>query len=172
MVLVEKLRALANLLSKWTGYKMAPVDYDKVDGLSNSFTNLGDAANTAAGKTKKAADSINRSLAPFDELNVVESENSGAGSGIGGVGAGGAGGSVLSDLEKYIDDYDYDMLKNLDKGFEERLDNARKNFDKILDVVKLIGGAFLGWKLTKKFMQDSRKNKQYMQKNCTYRIIS
>lgn len=164
MVLVEKLRALANLLSKWTGYKMAPVDYDKVDGLTNSFANLGDAANTAAGKTKKAADSINRSLAPFDELNVVESENSGAGSGIGGVGAGGTGGSVLSDLEKYIDDYDYDMLKNLDKGFEERLDNARQNFDKILDVVKLIGGSFLTWKLSKKFMEDYIKISDFSDK--------
>ena len=54
---------------------------------------------SAADSADGAAASINRTLAPFDELNVVETQGKGRG------GAGGAD-SVLSDLEQYLTGYD------------------------------------------------------------------
>lgn len=149
IILTEKLRELAHWLSGITGYKLADVDYSSLTTADTYLENLGNTANDTAGKVGKAADSISRSLAPFDELNVVESESTG---GTGGIGGGGTGGSVVGDLEPLLEDYD--MLKKLTGDFDNQLDKARENFDKILDVVKLIGGALLAWKLTKKFLED------------------
>ena len=149
MVLTEKLRELATWLAGLTGYKIADIDYSSLTTADTYLEGLGNTATDTAGKVGNAAKSISRSLAPFDELNVVESEGGGGGAGSGG-GAGIPGG--VSNFEPFVDGYD--MLAGLTDDFNNRLDAARQNFDKILDVVKLIGGAFLAWKLTKKFMQD------------------
>lgn len=149
MILTEKLRELATWLAGLTGYKIADIDYSSLTTADTYLEGLGNTATDTAGKVGNAAKSISRSLAPFDELNVVESEGAGGGAGSGG-GAGIPGG--ISNFEPFVDGYD--MLAGLTDDFNNRLDTARQNFDKILDVVKLIGGAFLGWKLAKKFMED------------------
>lgn len=158
MVLTEKLRELATWLAGLTGYKIADIDYSSLTTADTYLEGLGNTATDTAGKVNKAADKINRSLAPFDELNVVESESSGAGAS--GTGAGIPGG--ISNFEPFVDGYD--MLAGLTDDFNNKLDTARENFDKILEAVKLIGGAFLAWKLTKKFMQDYVTVSDFMKK--------
>lgn len=159
MVLTEKLRELATWLAGLTGYKIADIDYSSLTTADTYLEGLGNTATNTAGKVGKAAKSINRSLAPFDELNVVESESSGGGAGSS-TGAGIPGG--ISNFEPFIDGYD--MLAGLTDDFNNQLENARQNFDKILDAVKIIGGIFLGWKLTKKFMEDFIKVSDFFDK--------
>lgn len=153
MLLVEALKRLANWLAKWTGYKIADVDYSNIKILDTYLENVGDTA-TGTGEAvgnavKKIKDELGN-LASFDELNVVTfdedtSKGSGAGAGIG-------GGGVIDTLKDLIDGYD--MLEGLTSQFNEQLDSARENVKKMIPYVKILGALFLGWKLTKMFMES------------------
>ncbi len=164
MLLTQALQRLATWLGKKLGYEIAPIDYSNFKTASTYMDGLGDAADTTAGKVGKvgkAVDNISRSLASFDELNVVESESSSASPGsAGGVGGGGIGGGGISDLEPFLEGYD--MLGKLTADFDKQLDTARENIKKILPIVEAIGGALLAWKISKKFIEDYLKVKDFM----------
>lgn len=141
MALTQMLTRLAASLGAKLGYKVADVDYSGIVELDNYLENTGKLADSAGKKSKKAANDISRSLAPFDELNVVESSSSktkGAGSGLG------ADDSIIGDLEKYIDGYD--MLKDLTSSFEKQVDAASKNLKNLGKIL----GTILGFKLATK----------------------
>ena len=160
MVLTQALQKLASWLGKKLGYQVADVNYDNLKKGATAYTSLGDAADTAAGKASKAADTINRSLAPFDELNVVESESSGGSGGVGSGGVGGAGGSVLDDLEEYLSGYD--MLEGLTDKFNQEMDVARENIKKMIPLVATLAGAFATIKFAKKFIEDYLAVKDFL----------
>lgn len=66
---------------------------DNADSAAGSAGNLKKGLDSAGKAAKKAGDAAKRSLAPFDKLNVLSKEASGAGSGgSGGGGSGGGGG--------------------------------------------------------------------------------
>lgn len=148
MLLTQALQRLARWLGKKLGYEVADIDYSSLDKGAKAFSNLGDYAEDAAGKAKKAGDSISRSLAPFDNLNVVESESSGAG---GDAGIGGGGASVLDDLEEYLTGYD--MLNGLTDKFNQELEKAKQKLKDMMPLIITIGALFLGWKLATGFMK-------------------
>ena len=108
----QVLTELAQTLAKLFGYKLE--DYlapaDSVKALADGFGDLDDAA-------KGAGKSIQRTLAPFDELNVVETSSKGRG-------AGGGADSVLSDLEQYLDGYD--MLEFYTERMKDKIENMKK----------------------------------------------
>lgn len=131
MVLTETLTNLAKQLASWAGYEIAEIDYSGIEFADTAMENLGD---TAEGTGK----SISRTLAAFDDLNVVESSSKGTG----GVGK---GGNVLGDLEKYITGYD--MLDGLTSDLKKNMDTARKSMEKLLPVIRNIAMVFSAIKL-------------------------
>ena len=133
----QVLTELAQSLAKMFGYKLE--DYlapaSSVKSLADNFGDLDDAA-------KGAADSINRTLAPFDELNVVEMQ--GKGGGAGGLGAD----SVLSDLEQYLDGYD--MLEFYTEGMKDKIESIKKKIKELGPIIAAAFGAAVLIKFLKK----------------------
>ena len=119
----QVLTSLAQALARLFGYKLG--DYlasaDNVTALADGFGDLSDEAD-------KAADSINSTLAPFDELNVVQNESKGSG--------GGVDDSVLSDLEKYLTGYD--MLEYYNASAKKKIEDIKKAFKSLGKVLKSV----------------------------------
>lgn len=146
MALTKALRNLANTLANMLGFKIAEIDYSSLTSADTAIEETFDNIGTSAGKGAKAVgDSINRTLAAFDELNVVESKSKGAG-GTGGIG--GIGSSLpLGDFEKYLDGYD--MLQGLTDELSKKTDAAYENLKKLWNVAKGVAAAFAVWKTLK-----------------------
>ena len=128
MALTQMLTDLANRISAWTGYKIADIDYSSL-GDASSF--IGDIGDEAEDTTKK----LNTMLAPFDELNVVQSENK----------KNGKDKSLGGDLG--IDLPEYDALAGLTDHLSKQVENAKKQLSDILEIAKYIGIAFASWKI-------------------------
>lgn len=147
MLLVQALQKLAGWLARLTGYKIADIDYSSLQTADTYLEGLGDTAVDTAGKVKGAAASMNRSLAPFDNLNVVESESTGGG----GTGGGGVGGpSVVGDLTPFLDGYD--MLAGLTDRFNQELETAKQKIKDMMPLIITVGSLLLAWKLSTAFM--------------------
>lgn len=145
MALTRALTQLATWLGGKLGFKVAEIDYSSLKtadmAIEDTFDNIG----TSAGKGAKAVgDSVSRTLAAFDELNVVESQNKGGGGGGGVGGVGGVGGIPLGDLDKYVDGYD--MLQGLTDELAKKTDAAYENLKKLWNVAKGVAAAFALWK--------------------------
>lgn len=138
MALTRMLQELANKLSSSLGFKLADIDYSSLGDFSDALEGIGDVADQTAGNVKS---SINRSLAAFDDLNVVESKSeSSGGSGIG-------AGDVLGDLEKYIDGYD--MLAGLNEKFTKDSQKAEEQLRSLIPLFKTLASLWAISKLTK-----------------------
>lgn len=91
---------------------------DNADSAAGSAGNLKKGLDSAGKAAKKAGDAAKRSLAPFDKLNVLSKEASGAGSGGsggggsggGGGGAGGGGGFQMPQVEMKEEAQEADVL--------------------------------------------------------------
>lgn len=122
----QVLTELAQTLAKSLGYKLE--DYlapaSSVKALADGFGDLDESA-------KKAGKSVNRTLAPFDELNVVETNSKKKGAG--------ADDSVLKDLEQYLDGYD--MLEFYTKNMKDKIEGIKKTIKSIGPVVAGVFGA-------------------------------
>ena len=139
IALTQALTALANRLAASLGFQFAKIDYSSLTtadtAIEDTFNNINDkAAGTAAG----VKDSINRTLAAFDELNVVESEAKGGGAG--GIGGGSPAANIAA-LEPYITGYD--MLKGLTDELDKQVETARENLEKLGKVLKVVGTVLL-----------------------------
>lgn len=137
MALTEILTDLANRLASFFGYEFTDIDYSS---LGNISTGLGDIGDEAEETTKK----LNTMLAPFDELNVVQTKSAGSGSGAS------LGGDLGLDLPEY------DALAGLTDDFEKNVESAKKNLQKLWSVAKKLVAIFgTLWATTKliKFMK-------------------
>lgn len=123
MALTNMLTNLANRLSSMLGYKIADVDYSSLTKVDNTVEDIG---KSAASSTKK----LKGMLAPFDELNVVQSKASSAG--------GGATDTI--DFSKYLTGYD--MLQGLNDKFKSQVKGAEAQIKKLLTVVGLLAVAW------------------------------
>lgn len=130
IALTQMLTALAQKIANFLGYEIADIDYSSLGDISAGITDIGDSAD-------KTAEKLNTMLAPFDDLNVVQSKSKSASDGIGGM-----GGDLGIDLPEY------DALANLNEKFAEGVERAKKNLEKILPIVTAIGGAFALWKIS------------------------
>lgn len=129
IALTQVMTAFAERLAKFFGYVVPDIDYSKLGDISAGITDIG---NSASDATKK----LNTMLAPFDDLNVVQTNKQKDGSGLAGIG--GDLGVILPE---------YDALANLNTKFAEGVENAKKNLEKLLPVVVAIGVAFATWKV-------------------------
>ena len=136
MVVTQWLTALAQSIANFFGFEIPEIDYGNISSglgdVSGSIDGVGDSADKT---TKK----LNRMLAKFDELNVIEFDDdktSGSGSGSGGVGTGGSLGIPLPD---------YDAITG---KFNAGLEEAEKKLKSILPYVEAIGLGMLAWKIS------------------------
>lgn len=138
MAATNLLNDLATKLAKALGYKPVEIDYSSVEGFAGALDEAGDSADSTRGK-------INRMLAPFDDLNVVESSSSGSGS---------ASTFDPSIYEAYINGYD--MLAGLTDQFTEAAKKAEGPIKALAKTVGLFlaGGAI--FKLIKGFVGFSK----------------
>lgn len=88
---------------------------------------------------KGAAASIKDLLADWDELNIIQSESGGNG---------GGGGSTKS-MQDYLGMFE--EVSEFDKNIRAVVDNIKKHFGSVLDLVKEIGIAVLAWKVSSSF---------------------
>lgn len=132
MAFTQILTELAQKLAAWTGFKIVDIDYSNLKSASMDMENFGDSVSGTAGK-------INRSLAAFDDLNVVESKTSGSGGG--GIGS---DPNILKKLEEYIEGYD--MLAGLNTKLSENVEKIKESMKSWIPVIEGVAGAFLLWK--------------------------
>ena len=142
-ILTDLANALAKLLEKIFGIKL---DFSldtggfdtSVGDITGGLTDIGDTAD----KTKNK---LNTMLAPFDELNNIQtkSESTGSGSGTGGLG----GGDLGADLPTY------DALSKLTDQFDKNIEKARENLKSLLPIVIAIGAGIAAWKISKKLLE-------------------
>lgn len=130
-VVTQALTKLANKIANFFGYEIADVDYS--GGFSNVISGLEDIGNEADETKKK----LNTMLAPFDELNVVQSKNKSSGVG----GATPTGGDLGVSLPSY------DALANLDPNFTKNLEKAEKLLSSMYPIITAIGTALASWKV-------------------------
>lgn len=131
MALTQILTDLANKIASFLGYEFTDIDYSSLGNISSGLGDIGDEAEST---TKK----LNTMLAPFDELNVVQSKLQGAGNGLGSI-----GGDLGVDLPEY------DALAGLTDKFKNNVEEAKKNLSTILEIATLVGVAFASWKIAK-----------------------
>ena len=145
MVITEALtnlaNALADILERIFGieldFSLDTVNYDT--GISNMVGGLEEVGAAADEATSK----LNTTLAPFDELNNVQTTSTDDGSGAGN--GGGLGGDLGADLPTY------DALSKLTDQFDKNIEKARENLKSLLPIVIAIGAGIATWKLAKAF---------------------
>ena len=145
MVITEWLtnlaNALADILERIFGIKLDfSLDDAQVDtGISNMVGGLEEVGAAADEATSK----LNTTLAPFDELNNVQTTSTDDGSGAGA--GGGLGGDLGVDLPTY------DALSKLTDQFDKNVEKARENLKSLLPIVIAIGAGIAAWNLAKAF---------------------
>ena len=135
IALSQLLTDLANRLASFLGYKITDVDYS---GLTNGLKDLSDGVSGIGNSADKTKKQLNTMLAPFDELNVVQEKVEKSGSGLG---------DSLLGGDLGLDLPEYDALANLTKDMDKRVENAKKNLNKIKNIAIAIGSAIGLWKL-------------------------
>lgn len=135
IALSQLLTDLANRLASFLGYKITDVDYS---GLTNGLKDLSNGVSDIGNSADKTKKQLNTMLAPFDELNVVQEKVEKSGSGLG---------DSLLGGDLGLDLPEYDALANLTKDMDKRVENAKKNLNKIKNIAIAIGSAIGLWKL-------------------------
>lgn len=100
-------------------------------------TAFDDIADSASG----ASDSVSDLLADWDELNIIQNESSGGGSGTG-----------VNNTQDYLDMFE--EVSSYDETIKDIVNFIKDNFDTILSIVEGIGVAILAWKISKAFGND------------------
>lgn len=164
------LRVLIETLAGLLGYETP-----KFQDMSNGFSSVTDSSNKLDDSIKGNADSakkLQKELKDltlgFDELNIIPDQSTtDTGGASGGGGVGGASGEIpLPDLTEYSAQLENVRMKATEirdrilewLGFTKEIDpvtgqvswklkDGYTNLEKILDIVKLIGIAFLAWKI-------------------------
>lgn len=134
-ILTDLANALAKLLEKVFGIKLDfSLDTGGFDtgvgAITGGLGDIGDAADETKNK-------LNTTLAPFDELNNVQSKSKSEDDGSGGLGGGDLG----------VDLPTYDALSKLTDNFSKNIEKARENLKSLLPVVLAVGAAFATWKI-------------------------
>ena len=152
MVVTQWLTTLAQAIANWLNIKLdfsiPEVDYS---GISSDIGGVSDAVDDVGSSADKTSKKLNRMLAKFDELNVIEfDDKTDSGSGTG-AGAGAGGGSLGIPLKGY--DALKDALKRNFADIEEKLKN-------ILSYVATIGAGLAAWKISQKLIDFFDKFKK------------
>ena len=137
-VIVKWLTAAAQAIANALGFEIDTSAWgsvaDTTTDISSGIDNIGDSADKT---TKK----LNKMLAPFDELNVIDfGDNSSSGSGTGDVGVGGSLGIPLPD---------YDATEG---AVTKNLDEIEKKLKSIIPYIAAVATGLAAWKISDKLM--------------------
>ena len=133
----QLLTELAQALASALGFTLK--DYEaNTSGVSELFAGISDGAEDAT----KATGKLNRTLAKFDDLNVVESASSGAGAGV----------TDTIDFSKYLQGYD--MLKEYTDKIKNQVDDIKEKIKQMLPYIQTAAVLFLSWKIAEHFMNS------------------
>ncbi len=134
MAFTKVLTNLAKKIADALGYQVSDVDY------STAFIDGADAVEDYGNTVSKAGNKVKRSLAPFDELNVVTSTSGSGGSGL--------SNSIIADLEKYVKSYD--MLAGYTDELKKKAESLEAPANNILKIMgTILGGMFIGKLISK-----------------------
>lgn len=131
IALTQIVKEAAVALARFFGLDIDFSDRFK-DGGKSASVGLGkieDGIGGVGSAAKKAKKDINSMLAPFDDLNVVQTKIENAGAGAGG---GTGGGASLGDLPLP----EYDALSKLTSEWSDKIANARKKIEALIPVAK------------------------------------
>lgn len=137
VALTEMAKAAAQSIAALLGFNMKDFEAssDGIISVSDAFEDMSDQANGARS-------SINRTLAAFDDLNVVENRSKGSGGGIE---------YDAGDWTKLLSGYD--MLKDYTSKIKDQVTEAKKQLEKMVPILKtvgiVIGGLVIVGKLAK-----------------------
>ena len=138
IAVTQLIKEAAISLAKFFGFDIDFSDRFKTDNMKSASTGLEKITNGVdnVGKSaKKAKNEINKMLAPFDDLNVVQTKVQNAGSGTG---TGTGGGASIGDLDLP----EYDALSKLTSEWSDKIANAKKQIKSIIPIVKVLLGVF------------------------------
>lgn len=131
-VVVQWLTAFAQAIAKLFGFDLGKWSSGGTKGLSNLSGGLGDVTDGAKGANKE----LNKMLAKFDDLNVIDLDKGKSGSS--GAGAVGTGGDLGIELPEY------DALTGV---LNQNLEEVEAKLKRILPFVILIGTSLAAWKI-------------------------
>ena len=142
-VIVQWLTTLAQMIANWLNIKL-DFSIPEVDtsGISSGFDDVSDSIGDVGSSADKTSKKLNRMLAQFDELNVIEFDT-GTGTGSGSGSGAGSGGSLGIPIKGY--DAIGDALK-------KNLSDVENRLKKILSYVGAIGAGLLAWKVSQKIL--------------------
>lgn len=180
-LLTEGVYMLAGIF----GIEIQKVDFSGYGEGADAIAGVGDAAagaGDALGSAAKAAKELKNATLGIDELNVISPPSATGGSGGGG-GSGSAGGWDSVDVDSLWDDAIFDSVKSKVSdivqrmkewlGISDEIDTWAEFFDtrlgNILELTGLIGGAFVTWSVSKKFIDNIATIKKLLE-HPTYSI--
>ena len=126
---LKVIRMVADALASLFGFSLPEIDYSGVNGLASSGEDAADALGDAAGNAKK----LKGLLAGFDELNIIQQQDTSGGAGK----AGGVGGGDLG-----IKLPEYDFLGGLvESKVAKVFEDMQKWAKRLLPILKPIAAA-------------------------------
>jgi hypothetical protein len=143
IAVTKAIRMIADEIALLAGFKLPEVDYSGIETITGS--GVDDTLSDAAEK----ANELKHNLLGIDELNIISNDLPTSDLGLGG-------------LDFELPQYDFlsdavnTRVDEIMAKLQPFIDWVKNNLDTILDVVKLIGAAILGWKLVK-FLANLKK---------------
>ena len=123
--------------------------FEQIGGIGSAGEDFEDSMGGAADSAKE----IKKYLAGFDELNVLPSQNEGAGGGAGGIGGGGGGFDLKLPGYNFLKKAVTDEIDKWKQKLEPFVKFVRDNIKEILTDVAIIGATLLTWKLSTGFLE-------------------
>ena len=144
------VRVLASAIASLFGFSLPEIDYSGITNVSAGVGDLEDNLTGAGGAAKK----LKSYMMGFDELNVINPDDSSGG------GGGGGGGGVGDDWEWELPSYDFigDAVSSRVDAIMKKLEPAlmwiQDHFGEIAAIAAAIGSAVLSWKVAEAFIPN------------------
>lgn len=166
IAVAKAIRIVAASIASLFGFTLPEVDYSGItsgiDNVAGGIGDIGDSAEKAGGAAKK----LKSYLMGFDELNIIEPDDS-SGGGSGGAGGGGGASDWNWDLPVY-DFLDGLVSSKVDEWMEKlqpAIEWVKEHLDGIRDVVIAIGAGFAAWKVSTAITNGISGIKDWFTKN-------
>lgn len=144
---LQIIRDIANAVANVFGFEIPEFDYSGIDSSANSMGEFEEATNKAGGAAKK----LKSYMMGFDELNVIDPNQSGGG-------GGGASNNGASDWGFKLPEYDF--LGDLEKTTNELYSTLKPLVEMILEAA----AGFALWKISKNVITGIESLVKYLKK--------
>lgn len=157
---LTKVAQVARVAAQWIYKIFTGKELKVTQSQGAALSGVGIGANEAAegmgalgDATEKAGKQAKKSLAAFDDLNIISENSSAGGGGGGGAGGGGA-----------VGDFGDVSLEDTELFKSEQYDELIEKLQGVLVITGLIGASLLAWKISDLLLTDSAKFLGQLQK--------